>query len=165
MKIPRIQFSLRTLVMGTLGAGVFLLLLPPFAIPVFSPWSEINCSTQEINIRTGQARYRSYFWYRMTSETVRPTPLSEALAGEAVNAAPIDAWHMVSTLDFATGHSPNYRFHGALYQAHEFKKICEMHEIPAECRTEIAREMLYCARLNNQLFRQGEKPKFPPREV
>lgn len=39
------------------------LLLAPVIIPIFIPWPEINCWHEDINIKTGHARYTWCLWF------------------------------------------------------------------------------------------------------
>jgi hypothetical protein len=132
MKKPRI-------LVGMLVAG---LLLAPFIVPVFVPWSEINCECQEMNIKTGQARYSRRLWFVTMSERIDDTPLSLALQGETVDVADISAWHRVNTFSPGVRHSPHYLFHGALHQAGQFEMIATMSDLNPDRRREVAKGIL-----------------------
>ena len=76
---------------------VAVLLAGPWVIPTLTPWAAVNVHHEEINIKTGQARYSHKLWYIKVSERVEDTLFSKVLAGEAVDVADIEPWHMVNT--------------------------------------------------------------------
>jgi hypothetical protein len=121
---------------------VAVLLAGPWLVPFVAPWSRMNCRSQEINIKTGQARYSRYLWYIKVSERVEDTLLSKVLAGESVDVAQIVPWHMVNTFSPGLHHSPHYRFHGALCQAGEIELLFEMLEPDTERKSQIVRDIL-----------------------
>jgi len=98
--------STKRILLGT-ALGVALLILPPFVVPFFYPWSEINFRHQDINIKTGQRRDIQKIWFVTVSERVSDTPISVLLSGKTVDAAPVEAWHRVNTFAPWIGHSPN----------------------------------------------------------
>ena len=125
-----------------IGVAVVGLLLAPLAVPIFFPWSEINCHHQDINIKTGQARYSRCLWFMKISERIEDTPLSIALKGETVDVTGIKPWHRVNTFSPGLGHSPHYIFHSALDQAHQMKFLEFLHELTPERKKEIAKAIL-----------------------
>ncbi|MDZ7615737.1 MAG: hypothetical protein U1E05_01960 [Patescibacteria group bacterium] len=124
------------------GVGVAGLLLAPFVAPIFIPWSGINCWHQDINIKTGQARYSRSLWFVKVSERIEDTPLSLALQGETVDVADIRAWHRVNTFSPGVRHSPHYLFHSALHQARQMEMLESLHELTPERRKEVAKSIL-----------------------
>ena len=118
------------------------MLLGPFIVPVFVPWSGINCEHHDINIKTGQARYSRYLWFVKVSEAVKETPLSAALEGEIVDVADIEPWQRVSTFSPGLRHSPHYTFHDALRQAGQMDVICTLLEPTPEQQRQIAETIL-----------------------
>jgi hypothetical protein len=128
------------IVMGVVLAAV---VLPPIVVPLCKPpWSEINCQHQDINIKTGQARYSRYLWYVKIWETIRDTPISVALGGEVIDAVDIKPWHRVNTFALGSGYSPNYRFHGTFHQTHDLGMTFQMIELEPEEKREIAENIL-----------------------
>ena len=115
-----------------------VILLPPLLVPKVSPWSEINCCHQDINVKTGQARYSRLLWFITISQRIEDTPLSLALQGETVDVSTVEAWHRVNTFSPGIHHSPHYRYHGALFQAHQI----EMIDSDPKHQKEIARDIL-----------------------
>lgn len=112
-----------------IGVFVAVLLLAPLVVPIFVPWSGINCQHQDINIKTGQASYSRSLWFVMISERIKDTPLSRALQGETVDVANINAWHRVNTFSPGIRHLPHYKFHSALYQARQMEMTTSMLEL------------------------------------
>ena len=121
---------------------VVVLLAGPWVVPRLVPWSAINCRDQEINIKTGQARYSRYLWYVRMSERVEDTILSKVLGGESVDVADIAPWHMVNRFSPGLHHSPHYRFHGALSQTRQIELLFEMLEPEAQRKKQIVQDLL-----------------------
>lgn len=119
-----------------------VLLVGPWVIPFFVPWSGINYHAEEINIRTGQARYSRHLWYIRISQRVEDTILSRVLGGESVEAADIAPWHRVNTFALGLPYSPHCRFHGALAQAADVEMLFELLPPDSERRKQIARDIL-----------------------
>ncbi len=117
-------------------------LVPPLVVPVFTPWSGTNCRHQDINIKTGQARYSHYLWFIEVSERIEHTPLSSTLEGETVDVVNIKAWHRVNTVSLGGSHSPHYKFHGALALAYRMELIESLFDPTPERRKEIVRGIL-----------------------
>ncbi len=126
----------------TIGIVTACLLLAPFVVSVFVPWSDINCQHQEINIKTGQVRYSRSYWYVTVSERIEDTPLSRVLQGETVDVADIEAWQRVNTFSPGVRHSPHYRFHSALPQANLMAMVGPLLDVTPQRKKEIAREIL-----------------------
>ncbi len=123
----------------TLGVVLTGLLLPPLIAPA---WSPINCWHEEINIKTGQARYTRSLWFVTISTRVEDTALSEALRGEIVDVSDIEPWHRVNTFSPGVHHSPHYLFHSAHMMAKQLGAIFQMLEVGPEGRQAIAKEVL-----------------------
>ena len=119
-----------------------ILLAGPWVIPAVTPWSAINCRDQEINIKTGQARYSRYLWYVKISERVEATILSQVLRGKAVNPADIAPWHMVNRFSPGLHHSPHYSFHGALAQMREIELLFEILAPDAQRKKQTVTDLL-----------------------
>jgi hypothetical protein len=124
------------------GVAVGGLLLGPLVVPIFMPWSEINCRHQDINIKTGKARYSRCIWFVKISERIENTPISLALNGETVDVTRIKPWHRVNTFSPGSGHSPHYTFHSALHQAYQMQTLESQHELTPERKKEIAKAIL-----------------------
>jgi hypothetical protein len=137
------------ILIGACGAG---LILAPFVVPIFVQWSGINCEYQDINIKTGQARYSRCLWFMTISERVEDTPLSRALNGSTVDVAAIKAWHRVNTFSPGVHYSPHYRFHGALAQSHELEMLQRMYQLDPTNTGAIARQVLTEWQTNGNYF-------------
>jgi hypothetical protein len=131
---------------------VVVLLAGPLVFPPWAAWSAMNCRDQEINIKTGQARYSRYLWYIKISERVEDTTLSKILGGESVHAADIAPWHMVNRFSPGRHYSPHYRFHGALHQAAEVELLFEMLEPDGTRKKQIVRDLLTLWQANGNYF-------------
>lgn len=118
------------------------LLLAPVVVPIFMPWSPINCEHQYINIKTGQARYTRCLWFVTVSEKIKDTPLSLAMQGDTVDVADIKAWHRVNTFSPGVRHSPHYIFHSALHQARQMEMLVSLKKMTPERKKEIATGIL-----------------------
>ncbi|MEY4488759.1 MAG: hypothetical protein RIQ79_1267 [Verrucomicrobiota bacterium] len=113
-----------------LTALVALTVIAAVTIYWCSGWSEINCWTREINIRTGHQRYTRYWFWRITEQRIEPTWISETLSTSVPSSANDAAWQLVVTLSPGTGHSPHYVFHGALYDLQNMQHLLLL--VPAD---------------------------------
>lgn len=157
-------------VMGVAAAGL-LFAVAPLAVPIFSPWSEINCRHQDINIKTGQARYSRCLWFVKISERIEHTPLSLALNGETVDVNDINPWHRANTFSPGLGYSPHYIFHSALHQANQMEILGSMYGLTPERKKELAKAILTAwqqsgrdrgaDKLINQVMEEGTSDKEP----
>jgi hypothetical protein len=125
-----------------IGVVATILVLPPLIVPLFIPWSEINCRHEDINIKNGQARYSRCVWYMQISSRVEDTPLSLALGGSSLGRDDVESWHHANTFSPGVHHSPHYRFHAALWQAHTAGVFFEMLDASPERRREISANIL-----------------------
>lgn len=112
--------------------------LAPLVVPLVAPWSGTNSRHQDINIKTGQARYSRRLWFIKISERIEDTSLSLALQGDTVDVTDTRPWRRVNTLSPGLNHSPHYRFHGALSQARMAEVIYAMYEFTPERKREVA---------------------------
>ncbi len=124
--------------------GVILVVLAACCFYVFfiNPWSELWCLHEDINIKTGQAREIRMILFMPVYTKVKDTPISLALGGKSVNAAPIEPWHRVNTFGPNIRYSPHYRFHSALARARELSLIFESRQSSAAEKREIAEKVL-----------------------
>lgn len=124
------------------AAVVAVAVMTPFVAPLFFPWTKLNSEDQEINIKTGQARYTRYVWYIQVSQRIEDTPLSEAMEGDVIDVADIEPWHFANTFSPGVPNSPHYLFHSALYQARQLKDYGEFFEASGVPKREIATTVL-----------------------
>jgi hypothetical protein len=132
-----------------------VLLAGPWVIPTLTPWTAVNVHHEEINIKTGQARYSHKLWYIKISEKVEDTLFSRVLAGETVDVADIEPWHMVNTFSPGQRYSPNYAFHGALAQARTVEVIFKLREPDAQRKQQIVRDILKLWQTKGDYFEAG----------
>lgn len=119
-----------------------IVILPPLIVPLFVPWSEINCRHVEIDISNGKIRLTRKLWYITISEKVKDSLLSKNLQGESVNAADIDNWHRVNTYSFVENHSPHYIFHSAIAQIKQLEMLYKLKNFSSERKKAIAKSIL-----------------------
>jgi hypothetical protein len=121
----------------------------PGCPPPLPTW---NCQTEEINIKTGLARYRQYRFFVKIHDTTKDTVLSRAIT-EPVSIAEIKDWHTVN--QFAPpsfGISPHYRFHGALSQVQEVEMLQKAYALNESNVASIARQLLIMWQTNGSDF-------------
>lgn len=128
----------------------------PLLVPLVCPWTGINVRHQDINIKTGQARFSRYVWFVRVSRRTEDTPISTALAGKTVDVAPMESWHRVNTLSPGVPNSPHYVFHGALHQAFQLRSLFQIGRVPETSRTEIATTILTMWQTNGNYFAAGQ---------
>jgi len=105
-----LRFIFKSLIILVVAAIIVCL----FA-PAFMSWSPINCKYQDVDIKTGRARYTRYLLYCKVSERIEETPLSRLIPKEMREGAEPD-WRRVNTFSGWGGHSPHHTFHGAFAQ-------------------------------------------------
>lgn len=112
------------------------------ALRVLPSLPTLNCTKDEINIRTGKGRHSRYVALMRISETTFDTPLSSAIT-RPVRETDIEAWQTVNMVykPFQPC-SPHYHFHLALDQAAEAGSLLDSLNAPAERRAEVATEIL-----------------------
>jgi hypothetical protein len=122
---------------------VALVVLPPLFVPLISPWSEINCKHEYINLKTGHGRRERRLWYVLISEQVFDTSLSRASKGGPDDLPSVNQWRIVNTFSPWQGNSPHYRFHAALHQTRRLEEIWGLlNEVTPEKKREHANEVL-----------------------
>lgn len=122
-------------------AGFFLI---PYIVPVFVPWTGLNCRDEEINIQTGKARYTRKFWFVPLYIKTQDTAFSFALGGEKIDAPSrkISEWQTVNTFSPGTENSPHYVFHGAFGDAWMLEKLRDEYWLPPSEIKDLARQTL-----------------------
>ncbi len=108
---------------------------------ILSPWSEINCEHQDIDLDTGRARFtRMLLWLPVRKE-IRPTPISQALEITDL-ASPRGDWRRVNTFTPGSGISPHYHFHGALSDVHRLQAVWTIYQFSSDAQKESAATVL-----------------------
>lgn len=122
------------------------------ALVVCPPPPTWNCETQEINIKTGQARHRRYLFFVRIRDTTKDTVLSRAIT-EPVSVAEIKDWHTVNQFAPPWDHiSPHYRFHGALSQVRTVEILQKSFDLNQSNVASIARQLLIEWQTNGSYF-------------
>ena len=109
----------KKLVIISLAVLGFLILLP-FVVLCFNPWSEILCRHEEINIQTAQVRYSRYVYFIKVTEQTEDTWLSHYVQVPTDHTA-VASWRRVNTFSPLASNSPHYAFHGATGQIGELQ--------------------------------------------
>jgi hypothetical protein len=102
----------------------------------------VTCRQEDINIKTGRARYSRYVFSLRVSEVLKDTPLSVARAGQVIDATSIQAWRPVHTFPLESTISPTRRLSAALVQADEIRMLAEIYYLTADPQNEIAPKVL-----------------------
>jgi hypothetical protein len=109
--------------------------------PYFFPWTPLNCSHLDIDIRTGRVRWSRYLAFCKVSERVDQTSLVRLLPSDRIAATEPD-WQRVSTFSPGVNHSPHYRFHGAIGQIRDLELIWQDARVDASTRLRMALHLL-----------------------
>lgn len=115
--------SKRTKTWTIVAAAILLLVL--FVVPVFVPWTPINCQHQDVDIMTGRLRYTHFLLFCKVSERIEDSPLTKVLPSDVI-ATRTPEWHRVNTFSPGVHHSPHYTFHGAIHQIHTLATLWDM---------------------------------------
>ena len=97
-----------------IGLALVALLGAPFIVPLFSPWSRVNCREFELDLVSGQQRGPRYLYGIPVHRELRATAASDAL-GADVSDVDEAQWVRTSTFGPFTRHSPHYVYHSASY--------------------------------------------------
>lgn len=136
------MFRNKNLRFRILKLGMIALLLAPFIIPLFLPWSRINCREQEVDILTGLTKHTRYLYWIPITSNVRNSPVSDAIfKSPPANHTP--QWKSANTFGPYTQHSPHYIYHSAISQMRNLQLIWEMYEFDPEKRKESALGLLH----------------------
>lgn len=120
-------------------AFLILTLIFPFIFSFIHPSTNIQCRKEYLDINTGTSRTQKYYWFLKYSDKTSPTYLSKLLGN---NSTENPQWHIVNTLSFAHGHSPNYSFHSAFSQISNLKMMISLYNIKETDSKEIARQII-----------------------
>ncbi len=110
-------------------------------IPLFVPWTPINCGYDEVDIRTGRTRSSWYLAGCKVYQRVNASALSRALPREMVNGAKPE-WKTVNTISPGLGYSPHHRFHGALHQIRTLERLWQDAKVDESGRRQMASHVL-----------------------
>jgi hypothetical protein len=101
------------------------------------PWTELNCSHQDIDINSGRVRHIRFLIWVEIDENIQETWLSLAAVGRGP-----PRWHRVSTFSPGTGHSPHYLYHSAVAQIEAIEKLDELVKFVPAARAQVANQVL-----------------------
>jgi len=120
--------------------GIAVLLGTPFVVPIFSPWSRINCRQYEIDIVSGQRRVTRFIYWIPFRRSISDTVVSSTLGAPPVRIEP--QWRLTSTFGPFIHHSPHYAFHSAYQQIKMLELIWDDFSFDYSARRESAKELL-----------------------
>ena len=124
--------NLRRLALLLLIAAALVLLALSFPQVVYR-------RIDEIDIRSGRARFTSYVLFLRTGSSVVETPLSEALPARSSHTPD---WRVVNTFDGWSGVSPHYAYHGAISQTRHLGMIWQVVPFTPEAKQKVAENVL-----------------------
>jgi len=107
------------------AAAIVGVVIPLFVVPLFLPWSPINCRYEEVDITTGRLRFSRYLFYCKVSERIEETALSKMLPEDIVSES-TPQWRKVNTFSVGCNYSPHHQFHSAIVQIRFLSGIWEM---------------------------------------
>jgi hypothetical protein len=87
----------------------------PFMVPVFSPWSRINCEEQEIDLESGKERITKFVYWIPIQRQIGDTTLSLELS-KFISTGKEPQWEPVITAGPYVKYSPHYVYHSAFNQ-------------------------------------------------
>jgi hypothetical protein len=149
----RLVYRKRVLVVAIGGLGMLLFLA--FIVPLFVPWTPLNCTTVYVDIHTGRLRHTRHLFFVLLSDRVTETLVSEALPAAVRDAAAPD-WRRVVTLSPGVGHSPHYGFHGAGHQFLSFGQWWDELDAPADIRRITAERLIAIWQETDSYFRADD---------
>lgn len=117
------------------------LLGAPFIVPLFSPWSPINCREFELDLVSGQQRVTRYVYWIPLKREIRDTPASLA-QGNATSDPGDREWVRTDTFGPYSQHSPHYAYHSAPHQIRMLELVWDEFDFDAEARRTTAHELL-----------------------
>ena len=124
-----------------IGLALMAFLGVPFIVPLFSPWSRINCREFELDLVSGQQRVTRYLYGIPVHRELRETAASDALGAE-VSDVDEAQWVRTSTFGPFTRHSPHYVYHSASHQVKMLELVWDEFGYDADGRRETAQELL-----------------------
>lgn len=134
MRFPNLKTRRYWIAIGTVVPALTVL----FLISGFFQWSPLNCWHDDVDINTGRVRYTRYLFFCLVSDRTEDTWLSHAHNDS--NGAP--DWRRVNTFSPGLGHSPHYRFHGAIYQINTLERADSMISFDPAARRKVADTLL-----------------------
>ncbi|MBW3598226.1 MAG: hypothetical protein KY475_13265 [Planctomycetes bacterium] len=121
--------------------GLSTLALVCFCVLSFNvPWSPLNCWHYDVDINSGRVRYTRYLLWQRVASRVEESALSRWADDAGAPARP--EWRRVQTFSPGVGHSPHYRFHGALSQISLLEKTWELGRCSDDARGASANAIL-----------------------
>lgn len=131
--------------------AVVLGLVALFVVPLFVPWTPLNCQIKEIDIRTGRVRSTSYLGFCKVSERITDSTFSKLLPADFVSKASPD-WRKVNTFSPGVHHSPHHSFHGAFGQIRMLELAWENGDFDSTIKRKTVQHVLDLWQFGNSYF-------------
>jgi hypothetical protein len=119
-------------------ATIALLAGVPILLPLFAPWSPVNCRDVEIDLNSGKKRISRYFYGIPVRRQIVETRLSSEVSGVEST----ERWVLVSRFGPYVNHSPHYVYHSAAAQVRMLELIWEAYELDAPARQSTGKGLL-----------------------
>jgi hypothetical protein len=117
-------------------------------------WSSLNCTYEDIDIRTGRIRTTRILAGMEASERTEDSALTKALS--AADLPPVEPnWRRVNTFSPGVHYSPHHAFHGAISQARYFDQLCQFYHFGPQAKREVALTILQLWREKGSYFAAG----------
>jgi hypothetical protein len=111
-----------------------------FIVPVFMPWTRLNCSDQELDINSGRLRFSRYVLFYRVYQRIEDSRLTKALPADLLR--PEAEWYMVNRFSPGIHHSPHYIFHGGIHQIRTLETTWKMLNLSSDIRQRTASHVL-----------------------
>ncbi len=115
-----------------------VLTLIPLVVPVFVPWTTLNCRSLYIDIRSGRTRFVRHLYFIPIRDEVHETSCSRSLFPNRDYPPP--DWKMDTRLSPYLRNSPHYALHGA---ATTMRMIDMESELSEEEKNTLRRQILH----------------------
>ena len=121
--------------------GLTALIGLPFIVPLFSPWSRINCREYELSLVSGKQRVTQYIYWVPFSQKTKDTAVSLALESLKLGEGDL-SWVRTGTFGPFTEQSPHYPFHSVSHQIKMLELVWEKLDLDEAGRRDTAKELL-----------------------
>jgi hypothetical protein len=127
----------------TLAAALVVFLLWLIGLggyPVIT-WSRLNCTAEEIDLRTGRVRTTHYLLWQRVRERVEDSALTSVLSPIDLEDAEAE-WQLVNTFSPCVSHSPHHAFHGAISETRMIALAWSCGRFSSEAKRLMAKDVL-----------------------
>src|SRR5262245_32956245 len=110
-------------------------------LPIFMPWTKLNCTDQELDINSGRLRFSQYVLFCRVSQRIEDSPLSSALPPDTFSRGDAE-WRHVNRFSPGVHHSPHFAFHSGIFQIRSLADAWEMQRLTPDLRQRTALHVL-----------------------